>query len=97
MNRTRCSDPDITFDEDGNLDEQSAEIVLNALEGSDAVKGTSNNFMPTTRFNERTSTLNLLLVTLWTLRPKCMYSNCYSLLNWLVCYLNETCTIDDIE
>ena len=39
MNTTRCSVPDITFDEDGNLDEHSAEIVLQALEGTDNLRG----------------------------------------------------------
>ena len=39
MNSTRCSVPDITFDEDGNLDEHSAEIVLQALEGTDNLRG----------------------------------------------------------
>lgn len=32
MNKKRCSEPDITFDEDGNLDENSAEILSRALE-----------------------------------------------------------------
>ena len=41
MNSTRCSVPDITFDEDGNLDEHSAEIVLQALEGTDNLRGTT--------------------------------------------------------
>ena len=41
MNHARCSVPDINFDSDGNLDEQSAEIILSAIEfeGTDNLKG----------------------------------------------------------
>jgi hypothetical protein len=45
MSLARCSEPDITFDEDGNLDEESARIISDALQKEIAIKGTCGCFM----------------------------------------------------
>ena len=40
MDKDRCSQPDITFDEDGNLDESSQQLILAALEDPGKWRGT---------------------------------------------------------